>query len=139
LGDDFDLPAINDQRVAAGRHFAGKPPLDAIVLEQHCQRLRIGQVVDGQYVKFAGPLHHGPQGNSSDSTKTIDSDGNSHDSILPKTIELCFCYVARQILLRRGSPHNQGAGYQLDLIPLQRNSGRPPVRVPTQRRFRKPA
>ena len=70
--------AVNGQLALARLDRALKAPVNAVVAKQHGQLLRLSQVVDRHHVKFARPLHHGPEHQSANQSKPVDTHFHCH-------------------------------------------------------------
>ena len=71
LGSDLNLFALDHQVAVDHTHFTGVGTVDAVVLQQMCEGVHIGQVVDGGHFKLR-PRHELSESQAADSAKTID-------------------------------------------------------------------
>jgi hypothetical protein len=83
LGEDLDLVAAGDDRVAVDLDPAGVAAEDRVVLEQVGHRGRVDEVVDRDEVDVRARLLGGPEDVAPDAAETVDADLHSHEPIPP--------------------------------------------------------
>ena len=83
LGEDLELLAVGDDRVAVDLDPAGVAAEDRVVLEQVGHRRRVDQVVDGDEVDVRVRLLGGAEDVAPDTAETVDADLHSHELIPP--------------------------------------------------------
>ena len=75
--ENFELLAVNDDRVAVGFHVGAQRAEDRVVLQQVSQRLGVGQVVGGD--KFdVGASERGANDIATDTAEAVDANFHGH-------------------------------------------------------------
>ena len=83
LGEDSDLVAVDGDRAVRRRDVALVRAVHRVVLEEVRERLRIGQVVDGDELDVGDTLLlRGAKHLSSDASKAVDANANRHPFVL---------------------------------------------------------
>jgi hypothetical protein len=83
LGGDGDGLAVDDERLVAGLDRAAELAVDRVVLEEVRERLRVGEVVDGDDLQVLGAaLRDGAHDAASDTSESVDRDASGHWDLL---------------------------------------------------------
>ena len=83
LGEDAHLPPVDDEGVALGADVAREHPVHGIELEEVGERLRVGDVVDGDELE-RGLVETGPQHVPADAAETVDADADRRHGRPPR-------------------------------------------------------
>ena len=85
LGEDLHLVAVDDDAVLGRDDLALVGPEDRVVLEQVGERLRIGEVVDGDDVDVGARGLRGADDVAADAAEAVDADAYGHGwQVLPE-------------------------------------------------------
>ena len=83
FGQRQDLLAVDDQVLIVVSDLSVVATVNRIVLEQSRKHLVIGQVIDGNNLELVGAGHQITESQSTDTSKTIDRNSNSHKNSPP--------------------------------------------------------
>ena len=90
LAEDLKGIVVNHHGITVEAHFTRVHPMDAVILEEIGEVLRVGEIVDGHHIKVA--THFGnPGDDASNTTETIDSNfWYSHCPLLWSTYKALY-------------------------------------------------
>src|SRR5262249_11246346 len=76
------FPAVDDQRLLARLDRPLEPAMDAVVLQEQCQVLGVGKVVNRGHFKVLGSFRQDAEDQPANPAESVDTYSNGHSRLL---------------------------------------------------------